>query len=230
MEEFVAAEAWIADDPRCVLALTRIRAEQQRFGEAIELARWLVDDDADDPEAHIVLAECQMLAAQAGCADQPVASCREAEEHATEALALLESTDLRARLLHALSVRAGARLFVDDPAGALDDIEEMLRSVPGEPSALYNKGLILFETDDFQGAMAAFDLIEDPDTRARALVPHAAARLWSGDRPGAIALLRGNFALHRREWDDIGMAELLGEAEYALGAEDTVGSPLDEAL
>ena len=230
MEELVAAQRWMADDSRCALALARIRAEQQSFDEALELARWLVDDDAEDPEAHIVLAECLVLVVQAGLAEQTVALCREAEQHATKALALLESAELQARVLHVSSVRAGARLFASDFTGAMADVEAVLRARPSDPTGLYTKGRILFETDDFQGAMAAFDLIEDPDTRARALVPHAAARLWSGDRPGAIALLRGNFALHRREWDDIGMAELLGEAEYALGAEDTVGSPLDEAL
>ena len=230
MEEFVAAEAWIADDPRCVLALTRIRAEQQRFGEAIELARWLVDDDTDDPETHIVLAECQMLAVQAGFTDQPLVECREAETHAAKALALLESTELEARVLHALSVRAGARLFVGDATGAMADVEAVLRRRPGDPASLYNKGLILLETDDFRGARATFDSIEDPDTRARALVPNAAATLWSGDQPGAVALLRGSFSLDRRDWDDIGKAELLGEAEYALGSEDSVGPLLDEAL
>ena len=230
MEEFVAAEAWVADDPRCVLALARIRAEQERFGEALELARWLVDNDEEEPEARIVLAECLMLVVQAGLTEQPVALCREAKEHATEALELLESTELQARVLHVSNVRAGARLFVGDFTGAMADVEAVLRECPGDPTGLYTKGRILFETDDFLGAMAAFDLIEDSDTRARALVAHAAATLWSGDQPGAITLLRGNFSLHRREWDDIGMAELLGEAEYALGTEDTVGPPLDEAL
>ncbi len=230
MEEFVAAEAWTADDPRCVLALTRIRAEQQRFGEAIELARWLVDHDADDPETHIVLAECQMLEVQSGFADQPLAECRAAEASATKALALLEGTDLEARVQHARSIRAGARLFVGDTTGAMADVKAVLRRHPGDPTSLYDEGLILLERNDFPGARATFDSIEDPGTRAKALVPHAAATLWSGDQPGAVALLRGSFTLHRREWDDIGKAELLGEAEYALGSEDSVGPLLNEAL
>lgn len=230
MEEFVAAEAWTADDPRCVLALTRIRAEQQRFGEAIKLARWLVDNDADDPETHIVLAECQMLEVQSGLADQPLAKCRAAETSAAKALALLEGKDLEARVLHARSIRAGARLFVGDATGAMADVEAVLLRRPGDPASLYNKGLILLETDDFPGARAALDSIVDPDTRAKALVPHAAATLWSGDRPGAVALLRASFSLDRRDWDDIGKAELLGEAEYALGSEDSVGPLLGEAL
>ena len=230
MEEFFAAEAWAANDARCVLALTRIRAEQQRFGEAIELARWLVDDDAGDPETHIVLAECQVLAVQAGFADEPLAECRAAETNAAKALALLEDTDLEARVQHARSIRAGARLFVGDTTGAMADVEAVLRRCPRDPASLYNKGLILLETNDFPGARATFDSIEDPDTRAKALGPHAAATLWSGDRPGAVALLRGSFSLDRRDWDDIGKAELLGEAEYALGSEDSVGPLLDEAL
>ena len=230
MEEFVTGEAWMEDDPRCVLALARIRAEQERFDDALGLARWLVDDDAEDPEARIVLAECLMLAVQARRADRPIASCREAEKHATEALAFLESTELEARVLHALSVRAGARLFVGDAAGAMADVEAVLQRRKGDPGSLYNKGLILLETNNFLGARAAFDLIEDSGTRARALVPHAAATLWSGDQTGAMALLRGKFSLYRREWDDIGMSELLGEAEYALGSEDTVGLLLEEAL
>ncbi len=230
MEDLVAAEAWIEDDPRCVLALARIRAQQQRFGVAIERARWLVDDGPDDPETHIVLAECEMLAVQAGYAAQPMVGCREAETHVSKALALLESTELEARVLHALTIRSGARLFVGDTTGAMADVESVLRRRPGDPASLHNKGLILLEKDDFPGARATFDSIEDPDTRARALVPHAAATLWSGDQPGAVALLRGSFSLDRRDWDDIGKAELLGEAEYALGSEDSVEPLLDEAL
>ena len=230
MEEFVAAEAWISSEPRCVLALARIRAEQERFDDALELARWLVDDDADDSEARTVLAECLVLVVQAGLAEEPVALCLEAEEHATEALALLEGTELRVRVRHVSIVRAGARLFAGDFMRAMDDVEAVLRACPSDPTGLYTKGRILFEADDFWGAVATFDLIEDSQTRARALVPHAAAKLWSDDQPGVIELLRGNFSLHRRAWDDIGMAELLGEAEHALGAEDTVGPPLEEAL
>ena len=98
------------------------------------------------------------------------------------------------------------------------------------PLACCSKGLILLEANDFADARAAFDLIEDPDTRARALLPHAAATFWSGDQAKAAALLRGDFSLDRREWDDIGMAELLREVEFACGSEDSVGPLLDEAL
>ena len=185
MEEFVAAEPWMADDRQCIQALSRIRAEQESYDQAIELAKWLVDDDPEDPEARIVLAECLVLTVQAGLAEQPVALCSEAEQHATKALALLESAELQSRVFHVSSVRAGARLFAGDFTGAMADVEAVLRARPSEPTALYTKGRILFEADDFRGAVDTFDLIEDPDTRVRALVPLAAATLWSGGEPSA---------------------------------------------
>ena len=229
-EQFVVAEGWVTDDRQCALTLATIRTDQRQFDEAIALSERLAEDDPEDYDARLVLAGGLLAAAQNGHHGDLIAGCREAESQATEALRLLEATELRARYLHALSIRAGARLFRRDSEGAMDDIESVLREAPDDPSTLYNKGLILLEAEEFAGAMAVFDRIEDSEMNAKALMPHAAAAFWSDDPARAAELLRGSFSLDQGDWDDIRKAELLTETEHALGIEDSVEPLLDQAL
>ena len=230
LDDFIAAEVWVLDERQCAQTLARIRTDQNRFDEAFEISRSLVESDPEDYEGRLALAACLLAAAHAGqCADA-IASFREADEHAGRALALLETTELQPRLLQALSVRAGARLCLGDSEAAMNDLEAMLGYVEDDSTALYNKGQILLESDDFSGARAAFERISDSGMRARALVPHAAAALWSNDPATAADLLRGEFSLDSGGWDDIRKAELLCEVEAALGDEDSVGPLLDQAL
>ena len=230
IDEFVATEDWVVDDQQCAVALVLVRTDQRRFDEALGLSRRGVEDDAADYDARLVLAGCLLATSQAGYGDDRIASCREAVEHATEALRLLESTELRPRRLHALSIRAAARLSLGQPAEAAKDIDAVLREVPDDPSALHNKGLILLETDRFQEASAAFSRIQDEDMRAKALLLLAFSHLASGEEEAAAALLRSDLSLERPTWDDIQKGELLCEAEHSLGAEDSVGPMLERAV
>ena len=230
LEGLVAAEDWMVDDPQCAVALAAIWTEQSRFDEAIALSRRIVKREAEDHEARLVLAASLLAASQARQADDSIAWCHEAERQATRALMLLEDKEMPTQRLHTLSIRAGARLFLGDHEGAMSDVDTALRDAPGDSGALHNKGLIFLETGRYPEARAAFELIKDPGLAARALVPHATACHWSDDAAAAAELLRGRFSLNRGDWDDIHRAELLCEAEAALGGEDSVRRLLEQAL
>ena len=197
LDEFVAAEDWTVDDRQCALTLALIRTDQHRFDDALELSRRLVEDGPEDYDARLVLAGCLLAAAQVGHGSDIIAWSRQAEDEATRALELLKSTELQARRLQALSIRAGARLFIGDSTTAMNDIDAVLLKRPEDSGSFYNKGLIFLEIDHFAEARAAFDRILDPEMRARALLPHAAACHWSGDAAAASELLRGAFSLER---------------------------------
>ena len=229
LDELVGTEEWLIGDRQCAVVLARVWTDQHRFDEALELSQPLIERDGTDYDARLVVAGCLLAMAQAGQGDDPTASCREAVEQATEALRLLAPTELRPRRLHALSIRAGARLLLGRSEEAAADIDAVMREIPDDPSTLYNKGLVLIETDQFREASAAFSRIEDGDMRAKALLPLAFSHFASGGIEAAVELLRGEFSLERPSWDDIRKAELLCEAERSLGSQDSVGPLLEDA-
>ena len=112
----------------------------------------------------------------------------------------------------------------------MNDIDAVLLERPEDSGSFYNKGLIFLEIDHFAEARAAFDRILDPEMRAKALLPHAAACHWSGDAAAAAELLHGAFSLESGDFDDIRKAELLCEVEGSLGREDSVEPLLEQAL
>ena len=229
LDEFVAAEDWLVDDQHCAIRLANVRADQGRLDEALALSRRLVDEAPDDYDAHLVLATCLLSASRAGHGADVVTCSHEAEDHATRSLDLLESKELQGRRVHALSIRAGARLCLGAHSEAMTDVEAVLQIIPGDPGALHNKGLILLGTGQFMEARTAFEQIGDRDMRDRALLPLAAACLESDDAEATAALLRDDFSLDRRTWDDIRRGEMLCEAERSLG-HDSVGPVLERSL
>ena len=202
LDAFVAAEDWLADDQYCATRLAHVWVDQGRLDEALALSRRLVDKAPDDYDAHLVLASCLLSVSRTGRGVDVVICSNEAEAHATRTLELLESTDLQGRRVYALSIRAGARLCLGAHSEAMTDVEAVLQIMPGNPGALHNKGLILLETGQFMEARAAFERIGDRDMRDRALLPLAAACHQSGDAEAAAALLRNDFSLDRRTWDE----------------------------
>ena len=176
-----------------------------------------------------MLATCLLAASRTGHGDDVVGCSHEAEDHATRSLDLLESKELQGRRVHALSIRAGARVCLGAHSEAMTDVEAVLQIMPGDPGALHNKGLILLVTGQFMEARTAFEQIGDRDMRDRALVPLAAACLESGDAEATAALLRDDFSLDRPTWSDIRRAEMLCEAERSLDAPDSVRLVLERA-
>ena len=227
--ELLIAEDWITDDPQAALTLARIWIDQRKFDEARELSERFVERDPDDHDAHLALAECLLAATHAGHEGDAIATCEEIESHATQALEILEDKELAALRLQAWSIRAGARLLLDDIEAATSDIDAMLTQDPGNAGALYNKGLIFLETGRHSDARASLTQIDDPTMRDRALLPLAEACRHDGDPAEAAALLRGSFSLDSPEWEDIRRAEMLCEVEAALGDDDSVETLLARA-
>ena len=230
LDELVAEEPWIVNEPESGVTLAVIRTDQDRFDEALGISRGLVDGAPESHNARSVLAWSLLVASQSEPGDSRLEWCREAERQSTSALELLETTELQERRLQALSIRAGARMMLGSFEAAMNDFEAILRDVPDDPGTLYNKGLALLDMDDFSGARAALARITDPERRAKALLPHASACYGSGDAAAAADLLRGEFSLDRGEWGDIRKAELLCELEVALGSDDSIGPLLERAL
>ena len=140
------AEDWLTEEPQSALPLARIWIDQRKFDEARELSERFVERDPDDHDAHLALAECLLAATHAGHGGDAIATCEEIESHATQALEILKEKELAALRLQAWSIRAGARLLLDDIEAATSDIDAILSQDPGNAGALYNKGLIFLET------------------------------------------------------------------------------------
>ncbi len=230
IDEFVASEDWLLAEPQPALTLAQVRVDQSRFDEALELSRRLVTEAEDDYDAHLVLASCLLAASRTRQGGDVIGWRGEAEAHATRALKLLEDTELLARRVQGLSIRAEAHLSLGRLGEAMADIEAVLNIVPNDSSALHNKGAILLETGRFTEARAAFERIDAPEIGDKALLPLAVACHGSGDAEAAAALLQGAFSLEHPAWDDIRKSEFLCEAERSLGTEDSVGPMLEFAL
>ena len=228
LERFIA-EDWLTADPQSALPLARIWIDRHQFDDARTLAERFVEQDAADYEAHLVLAGCLLAAAQAGHAGDTIARCKEIERHASQALEILEDTELTTLRLQAWSIRAGAHLLLDDAETAMSDVDAMLSHDPGNASALYNKGLIFLETGRHSDARVALSQINDSTTQDKALLPLAAAWRYDDEPAEAVALLKSSSLLDSPDWKDIRRAELLCEAEAVLGAEDSVGPLLAQA-
>ena len=117
LDEFVSAEGWMMDDPVCALTLARIWTAQHRFDDALQIARRLVVENPHDYDARLVLAGCLLDESQTNHGGHAVASCREAECHASKALDFIKDMELPAKRIQALTIRAGARMVRKDSEG-----------------------------------------------------------------------------------------------------------------
>lgn len=230
LDEFVSNEDWVVDDRPCATLLARIRADQLRFDEAVALSRCLVQDEEADYDEHLVLAGILLQASDARQGGDVLAFYLEAVEQATQALDLLEATELQVRRSLAQSIRAGARLALGAFDEAIDDVEAVLQTDPNDANALYHKGVILLKTERPEEAIAAFDRIREPHVRSKILFQFALAYRASGDEETAATLLRSEVSLECPTWDDILKAELLCEVEAFLCIEDTTAPLIELAL
>ena len=232
LEEFVTAEEWIASERNCALVLGEIRAQQSRFEEAVSLYRSLLEADPKDATIHLVLSKCLLREAQAtlrNAVGYGGESLQESEEEATQAIELLRSTELQARLSEALVTRAGVRALVGSTAEALSDLDEVLKDTPEHPDANFTRGLLLLEEGQAAEARALLEKALN-HRREDVLHPLAGACLASDDAAAAVGLLQGSFSLACPSWEDVYRAELLFRAEEAAGVEDSAGPLLESAL
>ena len=235
LEDLVATEVWITQDKQCSLVLVGIRMQQSRFQEAEALCRALTEADPDDAVARLALSECLLNWVQADRlpADDPndlVTRIREAEAEATRALELFEPTDLRARCREALLARAVARSLLGLAAEAEDDFDAVLSESPADPDAAFNKGVLLLNERRHVEARPLFESLRGTRRWDDAVLLLSVSSLVSGDPAAAVDLLRGNFEFKSPGWDEIRKAEILSQAEAAVGVEDSVESPLESPL
>ena len=235
LEDLVATEDWISQDKQCSLVLAGIRIQQSRFQEAAVLCRALTEADPDDAAAHLALSECLLNWAQADRlpADDEhdsLTRIREAEAEATRALELFEPTDLRARCREALLARAVARSLLGAVNGAMGDFDKVLDETPTDPDAMFNKGILLLNERRHVEARPLFEGLRGTGRWEDAVLLLSVSSLVSGDPAAVVDLLRGNFEFESPGWDEVRKAEILCQAETAVGNEDSVGPSLKAAL
>ena len=235
LEDLVATEEWMRQDKQCSLILVGIRIQQSRFQEAEALCRALTESDPDDAVAHLALSECLLNWVQANRlpaddAQDSVTRIREAEAEATRALELFENTDLRARCREALLARAVARSLLGLAAEAEDDFDAVLSESPADPDAAFNKGVLLLNERRHVEARPLFESLRGTRRWEDAVLLLSVSSLVSGDPAAAVDLLRGNFEFKSPGWDEVRKAEILCQAETAVGNEDSVGPSLKAAL
>ena len=101
---------------------------------------------------------------------------------------------------------------------------------PHHPDAAFSKGLCLLYEGRSAEARAVFERIRDPERKADAVLPLADVCLASNDAATAAQLLQGTLILDCPSWEDIHRAEILYQAEAAVGDEDSVTPILEAAL
>ena len=235
LEELLATEEWIAQDPQCVLLLAEIRTQQSRFEEAYASYRSRVDEAPTDYDAHLALSQCLLSSFYAdnlptAYENNSLELLVEAETEATLALELLGQTQLDTRRHAALITRAGARTLLGKNEDATGDLDTVLSKVPSHPHATYNKGLLLLKNDRPAEARRLLESIQDSQVRADAIVPLADACHETGDAAAVVGLLKGTVSLDSPSWEEVRGAELLLRAEVKIGLEDSVGPVLEHAL
>ena len=235
LEELLAAETWIAQDPQCLLLVAEIRMQQSRFEEAYATYRSRVGEAPEDYDAHLALSQCLLNSFYAGSLptdydNNSLKLLNEAETEATLALELLDQTQLDARRHAARIIRAGARILLGKNEDATRDLDTVLGKVPDHPHATYNKGLLLLKNGHPAEARRLLESIQDRQLRADAIVPLADACHETGDTAAVVELLKGTVSLDSPSWEEVRGAELLLRAEMKIGLEDSVGPVLKYAL
>ena len=235
LDEFVATENWVKDDPQCALVLATIRLHQGEIAEAVALCRGRVSADEQDTQAHLALAQALMNSAQVGRLEggysaEEIEKLNEVIAEATKAIDVLSHTGLRSQLHEGLILRGCARAILGMNIDAMADFDDALRGIPGSSEATFYKGMLHFTEGRPKEAAECFQRVEDTSQLPETVVPVAQALLSSGDVMGAIEALRGSFDLSSGKWEDIHRAELLLRAEDRSAETSTVVPALQLAL
>ena len=235
LDEFVATENWVKDDPQCALVLATIRLHQGGVSEAVALCRGRVSADEQDMQAHLALAQALMNSAQVGRLDggyseEEIEKLKEVISEATKAIDALSHTGLKSQLHEGLILRGCARAIIGKNIDAMADFDDALREIPGSSEATFYKGMLHLTEGRPKEAAEWFRRVKDTSQLPETVVPIAQALLSSGDVKGAIDVLRGSFDLRSGKWEDIHRAELLVRAENQSEETSTVVPALQLAM
>ena len=215
--------------------LSRVRIHQSRFGEAVELCRYLVEIEPGDAASHLALSECLLTYALSdrmnfGSGLESLERLHEAESQASIAIDLLSETELRVQRREALVARAGARALLGATSDAMKDLEEVLAEAPEHPDALLNKGLLLLDERSPEEARVALERTRNSERFEAALQPLAQACVLAGDDSAAVEILWGTFSLEYPGWDEVRGAEMFYRAQAAVGDKESAVSAIESAL
>ena len=205
LDEFVATENWVKDDPHCALVLATIRLQQGEFAEAVALCRGRVSADGQDAQAQLALAQSLMNSAQAnrseiGYSVEDAEKLKEVIAEATKAIHVLSHTELRSQRHAGLILRGCARAIIGMNVQAMVDFDEALKESPCSSEATFYKGMLHLTEGRPNEAAEWLQRVQDPSQVPETVVPVAQALLFSGDVLGAIAVLGGSFDLNSGEW------------------------------
>lgn len=235
LDEYVAANAWVTQDEQCALVLSSIRLLQSRPDEAVELCRGRVAADDQDAQAHLALGQSLMKLSQEARApltypNAVVTQLEDVVAEATQAIDLLQSTDLKRQRHAALILRGCARAILGFYAEAMADFDAALRESPNSSEANFYKALLHLNDGHHNEAIACFELVTDKSQLPDITIPFAHSLLSSGNPRAAAEMLRGSFDPALPGWDDIHRAEMLFRAEAAADEDSTVVPALEKAL
>ena len=235
LDEFVAENAWVTQDELCTLVLSSIRLLQSRPDEAVELCRGRVAADDQDAHAHLALGQSLMKHSQETRApltypETAVPQLEEVVAEATQAIDLLQPTDLKRQRHAALILRGCAKAILELNVEAMADLDAVLREQPDSSEANFYKALLHLSGGCPNEAVSCFERVADKSELPDVTLPFAHSLLTSGSAPAAVEMLRGSFDPRYPEWEDIHRAELLFKAETAADEHSTVVPALEAAL
>ncbi len=235
LESFIKSNEWMLREPDSADAIAKIRIQQDRYEDAEEIYRSLVEIESDNHHAYVGLSQSliaraltdRMLMMYSGNLETILC---EAESAATQAIDILEHTQFTARRCEVLLLRAYARTRLEKLDEAMHDTDSVLDKLPENDNAFQQKGILLLKKNDPTQARLWLEKIQDTDIRDNSLLPLADAYLESGDAKTAISLLKDNLSLDPPEWEDLVRAQTLMRAESKAGYDDSIGPILKTAL
>ncbi len=236
LREFVGNHAWVTAERPSALVLADVRAKQERFEEAGQLCRTLIDSDPKDFRGHLMLSQCLFAEAQAslatgGAAEDKAHECLKQCEHAaSRSIDLLSSTALDSQLSSALVVRGFARALRGHIDAALSDLNDAARAAPRDASPLHVRGSVLMMAGRYGEARESFEQVLADMGSDDVIAPLAEAYLRLGDHQAAKKLIRGRFTFASPGPDDLWKAELVSQVDMQTDGEDPAWRSLDESL
>jgi tetratricopeptide (TPR) repeat protein len=225
-------ESWIAEDPTCTYVLGEIHCREGNYVEAEALLRKSLQQDAQKPYTHLLLAQVLLSPIEETLTGHPtlpwrhppdaVARMREAERAVTEAISLLEHYENRSRLHEALINRSAIRGRLNDLEGVLKDCDRVLVEDERNALALRNKGLVLLQRDQPTEAIACFEKIQPGDEWLAVALPLASAYMETGAPTKVVNLLTLLWSPNANDCRQIVVADLLLAAHAQLGHRSVV--------
>ena len=234
-DDFVATNPWVLKDEGAGIAVASSWTHQEKFDEAANLLRTLINIYPDSAELRISLSECLLSEVQAGrpsisYTDDVKGKLLEGAKEATKALVILGDSQLKVSKHTAFIIRAGARSLLGESSDAVSDLDTVLNEDPSNSQAALNLSFIFLNSDRPAEARPILERLRDSELGEEVIRPLGEAYLLSNEPRKAADLLRNHLTLEKPNWDDVHLAQTLHQAETQSGLDDTVGPILESSL